>query len=568
MHPSTIPELAEDFKKFLFAVWDERRWEPSAIQYKAADFLQAEGSDRKIFSAMRGFGKTELTAAYVCWCGYRNSDISILIISATLDVACDIVGLVKALVENTSFLKHMRPKGRAAGDKDSATRFDFGHKENFRKDSSVVARGIRSQITGLHPDLVIADDCETPENGMTEGGRLQTLAKYGEFEDVLNPGGKVISLGTPQTELSLYFTLSDLEAYEMIRVPAEYPNPNSELSMKFLAPWLTKDLEEGRAEPGQPTNPGRMDSEYLLDKKATQGQHRYALQMLLDPSLASHDLYPLKLSDFIVWDVAIDVAPQNIVWGTSKPREDLKVPSVVSKDGFYEPIFYSNDFVPYQDSVMYVDPSGKGKDETAAVVGKRCGGHIYVCEVFGTTGSHDDRTLLQLVQLVNKWEVKRVVVEENFGGEVYGKLLQSKLQQAANSPVQVTTKRVGNKQKELRIIDIAEPLMNQHRVVLNSSVAKNTVFLYQLCRLTRERGSLDHDDRVDAYGGMLNELSDVASVNIDDQIEKQRMAQIKAVANEWDKKAKQQPTFGTSIKPSPSRGSQKRSKGFSTKGLW
>lgn len=66
-------------------------------------------------------------------------------------------------------------------------------------------------------------------------------------------------------------------------------------------------------------------------------------------------------------------------------------------------------------------------------------------------------------------------------------------------------------QKELRIIDTLEPLLNQHRLVLNYTAVEKDInealadtkrigysLIHQLSHITKERGSLQHDDRLDA----------------------------------------------------------------------
>jgi hypothetical protein len=68
-------------------------------------------------------------------------------------------------------------------------------------------------------------------------------------------------------------------------------------------------------------------------------------------------------------------------------------------------------------------------------------------------------------------------------------------------------------QKERRIIDTLEPVMNQHRLVVDSSVVREDYenyneyadehahkyqLLYQMTRITRDKGSLSKDDRLDA----------------------------------------------------------------------
>ena len=70
-----------------------------------------------------------------------------------------------------------------------------------------------------------------------------------------------------------------------------------------------------------------------------------------------------------------------------------------------------------------------------------------------------------------------------------------------------------NVQKEKRIIDTLEPVMNQHRLVVDPKVIEkdyNTVkdypvesqvrymLFHQMTRITKDRGALIHDDRLDA----------------------------------------------------------------------
>jgi len=68
-------------------------------------------------------------------------------------------------------------------------------------------------------------------------------------------------------------------------------------------------------------------------------------------------------------------------------------------------------------------------------------------------------------------------------------------------------------QKEKRMIETLEPVMNSHRLVFNRTMIESDLETHpdigeehaheyrlftQMTRLTRERGSLPHDDRVDA----------------------------------------------------------------------
>lgn len=63
-------------------------------------------------------------------------------------------------------------------------------------------------------------------------------------------------------------------------------------------------------------------------------------------------------------------------------------------------------------------------------------------------------------------------------------------------------------QKEARIIDTLEPVLTMHKLIVDQKVIENDFrtsegnpkygLFYQLTRVTRDRGSLAHDDRLDA----------------------------------------------------------------------
>ena len=97
-----------------------------------------------------------------------------------------------------------------------------------------------------------------------------------------------------------------------------------------------------------------------------------------------------------------------------------------------------------------------------------------------------------------------MIVEANFGDGMYTKLLtpiMSKHHRVLIEEVKHST------QKESRIIDTLEPVMSGHRLVVDQKVIEQDYnsapdikysLIYQMTRITRDRGSLAHDDRLDA----------------------------------------------------------------------
>ena len=109
-----------------------------------------------------------------------------------------------------------------------------------------------------------------------------------------------------------------------------------------------------------------------------------------------------------------------------------------------------------------------------------------------------------------------ILVEENFGQGMFEKLLQPHLV-AVDYRCAIETVRV-NRQKELRIIDTLEPIMSQHRLVVAEEVIRQDDLLvasypsdhqlkyrlfYQMSRITKDKGALAHDDRLDAVAGAV-----------------------------------------------------------------
>jgi hypothetical protein len=164
-------------------------------------------------------------------------------------------------------------------------------------------------------------------------------------------------------------------------------------------------------------------------------------------------------------------------------------------------------------AVMAIDPSGRGQDETGYAVVKILASQLFVTEAGGFKEGYDKTTLLKLAKIAKDNKVNRLIIEANFGDGMFNQLLKPVLSEVGHS---VTVEEVRhNKQKELRILDTLEPLMNSHRLILDPRVIINDydslrnnggstadnlsyLLLYQLSRLTRDKGSLRHDDRLDA----------------------------------------------------------------------
>ena len=496
--PIAADPIKKDFRKFLFIVWKTLNLpDPTPIQYDMGSYLQT-GPRRCVIEAFRGIGKSWITSAYVVWLLYCDPQHKILVVSASKERADAFSTFTKRLINEIELLSHLRTKN---GQRDSVIAFDVGPSMPDHS-PSVKSVGISGQLTGSRANTIIADDVEVTNNSATQTMRDKLSEAIKEFDAVLKPNGRVIYLGTPQTEMSIYNLLPE-RGYEIRIWPARYPtDKQASMYQGRLAPFI--ELNRGSQET-LPTEPDRFTKTDLMEREASYGKAGFALQFMLDTTLADADKYPLKLSDLMVTALNPKKGWADLAWASGPTQIVENVPIVgFTGDKFYRPMWMSDDMLDFTGSVLAIDPSGRGKDETAYAVVKMLNGYLYVTRIGGFVGGYSDKTLTSLSTVAKQESVNMVIVESNFGDGMYVKLLTPIL----NRIHRVTIEEVRHStQKEMRMIDTLEPVMMQHRLIVDEKLIKEDYdsapepsysLFYQMTRLTRDRGAIIHDDRLDA----------------------------------------------------------------------
>lgn len=497
------PRLA-DFRNFLYLVWKHLGLpDPEPVQYDIADFMQ-HGGQNIVIEAFRGVGKSYINVAFACWCLLRNPDFKILVVSASRDKAAEFSTLCFRLICEMPILRHLTPRDEQ---RSSKTSFDVnGSTASIAPSLKCV--GITGQLTGSRADLIISDDVETPHNSNTSLMREQLSEAIKEYVAIIKPGGRIIFLGTPQTEQSIYNLLPE-RGYTIRIWPIIKPGESQEQLYGDRLAKMVKDLPGG---PGTLVCPSRFNQDEVLRRQIEYGRSGFQLQFMLDTRLSDQNRYPLKLSDLVVMDLNKDVGPERVVWAADKHGSVEDIPNVgFNGDRYYKPMAVIGSWIPYTGAVMAIDPSGKGSDETAYAVIKMLNGQLFLVDAGGLGDGYSPTTMQALADIAKLNAVKAIVVEENFGGGMFAQLLKPYLM--ATYPVTVEEVR-HNRQKEMRIIDTLEPVMNNHKLIVDKSLirkdfesrqpsddaASNGVLyglFYQMSRMTRERGALAHDDRID-----------------------------------------------------------------------
>lgn len=171
------------------------------------------------------------------------------------------------------------------------------------------------------------------------------------------------------------------------------------------------------------------------------------------------------------------------------------------------------------------------KDETAYAIVKYLNGYLFVVEVGGFQDGYSDAVLTQLANKAKIHGVNEIVIEANFGDGMFTQLFKPILTRIYPCAVQEVKNTV---QKEARIIDTLEPVMMRHKIIMAETVIRDDYsvyeekgqkysLIYQMTRLSRDRGSLAHDDRLDALTMAVSYWLDVMDrdyqTGLDEQLE-------------------------------------------------
>jgi hypothetical protein len=464
-----------------------------------------------VVQGFRGVGKSWITVAFALWNLLNDPEKKIMIVSASQPLADDFVKFCLSLIRHPELavLNHLAPKD---DQRSRGNLFDVGP-AGASKDPSLKAVGITGQLTGSRADLIIPDDVEIPKNSMTHLMRERLAELVKEFDAIIKPGGRIIYLGTPQVEQSLYTRL-EARGYRTYVWPAEVPASLAPYRGR-LAPYPLQIVEAGRVAAGTPLDPKRFSREDLDERRASYGRTGYALQFMLDTTPSESDKHPLKCSDLIVSSMDTMMGPVKVVWGADK---ELTVNDLAcggyDGDRWHRAAWKSPEMAEWHGTVMAIDPSGRGKDETAYAVVRQMHGMLYLVDSGGFREGFSERTLEGLARTAIRHRVNYIIDELNYGGGMFRQMLKPVVLRIAAAakvdPPMFDEEWNGwsSTVKEFRILDTLEPVSQSHRLVIERKViekdyetqAENPHYslIFQMTRMERLKGALAHEDRLEA----------------------------------------------------------------------
>lgn len=505
--------LHDDFRAFVWLLWRALKLPaPTRRQLAIAMYLQ-HGPKRRMVQAWRGAAKTWLTCAYALWRLYRNQNERVKIVSANEKKAVENATFIRQLLDIIPQLAALRPR---IGTRDSVLAFDVAGADPAPT-PSVSCVGITGQLTGGRATILISDDVEVPKNSYTETMREHLAELVKEYDALVVPEGfDIIFLGTPQTEQSIYNRVRT-RGYDCRIWPVRYPH-DIDLARYggALAPDIIADMAAGAVR-GSSVEPSRFSDIDLAEREASYGRSGFALQFMLDTSLSDADRYPLKLAELIVHDLDSTVGHVRMTWASGPAQVITDLSNIgFTGDRWHRPMYIAPEVAPWEGTIMFIDPSGRGRDETAYAVVSQLKGMLYLRASGGLRDGYSDETLTELARVAKRFNVGLIRAEPNFGDGMFVKLFEPVLLTIHKCTLEESERATG--QKERRIIDGLEPVLNQHRLVVDRAVVKADLkqaeedpqysLFYQLTHLTKDRGSLRHDDRIEALEGACRYFSE------------------------------------------------------------
>ena len=538
--PEEVHPAFEDFRNFLYLVWDHLGLpEPTLAQYQIAHRLQygvdsteegeaVSGPREAIIRCFRSLGKSYITSAFAVWRLMRNPrDEKVMVVSASGSKAKEFVAQTKGILESMELVQWLLvgPRESGATRRDMADQFDVAG-ASLSQSYSVAARGISGMLTGQRSTCLIADDIEVERNSLTEDARQRIIKVIqNDFVPITKTEhgkGDIIFLGTPQTEESIYNVLVKEMGFRCYTIPVRYPQANklqnyllthtdTGREVDILASYLRRQHEDEEINYGESTDTRFGEDELVAIE--SKGRSAFALQFMLDTSLSDAERYPLKQHDLVVMSLSPLKAPLTCQWGRHNDKANYvtDIPNLgFSGDHFLRPLFVDPEWDSYESKVLFVDPAGRGADETAWAVVSVLNGIMYIVDVGGFSGDPTE-AMTRIAVTAKKFDVQTVEVEPNYGQGMWVAAFQPILSDVWPGGCTVVESEWAKGQKETRIIDTLEPVLTQHRLVIDEALARREAraddhkysLLYQLSHITRDRGSLKHDDRLDALAGAV-----------------------------------------------------------------
>lgn len=212
---AAIQHAAKTDLKFLCKdILKMAQWEDS-LHNDLAQFLEKSGS-RKLILMPRGHLKSSIvTVGWAIQQLLKNPNLRILITNATWNKSREFLNQISSYLTDSALPQIFGPfqipsKRWTIEDLEIAQKTD-----HTKRGPSIATAGLERSLNGLHADLIIHDDLVDEHNSMTAEQIEKVKSFYRKSLPVLDPGGRIIVIGTRWVMGDLYSELIETQMTSM-----------------------------------------------------------------------------------------------------------------------------------------------------------------------------------------------------------------------------------------------------------------------------------------------------------------------------------------------------------------
>lgn len=156
---------------------------------------------RKVIVVPRGtFKSTLCSITYPLWMLLRNPDLRILIESEVFANSVTYLRAIKTIIKSEKFLNVFGDLQGFIWRDDSIV---VSSRQKTLKEPSIVCGGVDTTKVGMHYDLIISDDLNSPANSDTPEKCQRVIDHYRYNLNILEPDGVYVIIGTRYSDNDL-----------------------------------------------------------------------------------------------------------------------------------------------------------------------------------------------------------------------------------------------------------------------------------------------------------------------------------------------------------------------------
>lgn len=399
-----------------------------------------DGKNYKLVLYPRAHRKSFYAACEVAWEIVKDPSIAIVYLSATSDLAEYQLRAIKGILDSP-IVRRYWPElidiDEGKREKWTSTEIcvdDPRRKEQGTRDSTVKVGGLTTNITGSHADLIVLDDIVVPKNN-TEEGRRQVISQYSQLQSILNPGGRIIAVGTRYHPKDIYATMQE--------TVEEIYDDNGELIGKEPQ-WdvLQKSVEE--------------NGEFLWNRTKRKDGKYYGFDF---KELARIKAGYVDKSQFYA-QYYNDPNDEGSALITQDMFEYYNRDHLHTIGGIY---YVKNNPLNVYAAIDFAFSNSRWSDSTAiVVVGVDCDGLRYVLDIDRFQTDKITEYYNHVIAIHQKYNLKKLRAEVSVAQQVIVTALKDKL--AENSTRLVIDEYRPQTKKEERVLATLKPLYEDHKI--------------------------------------------------------------------------------------------------------